>query len=369
MKNKLIFFWFVISYAMSLLAHASIETSSGGRLIAYMPGWLTPPPATEVANAGYTHVIVAFGVLSTTTPGAITPAFNTITPSYIKALQAAGVKVLLSLGGASTSIPNTTVDFDQVVSAASSTNTFVQTFVSSLEGLLTQYGFDGFDFDIEHGLNAGGTFSNPSGDIAVLASIINTMHTNHPNVLLSLAPQIANISANSGFNATWGNYASLIMQTHQSLSWVGIQMYNSGCAYGINLICYDPNNANSPDTSVAMATDLLENWPAKTASGQITGFQPYISYLTPSQVVLGYPAANSSGASDGSPAGIPSTIKRAIQCLRTAVASPNACDTYTPPRAYPGIGGVFEWQITYDQSNHYQFATRLKNCVIKGNCS
>ncbi|CDZ77335.1 Chitinase D precursor [Legionella massiliensis] len=351
------------------ISYTPNSSSNKGRIIGYLPGWVTPPAATALANAGYTHVLVAFGVFSTTTPGAITPAFSAITPAYIQALQSAGMKVSLSLGGASTSVADTTVNFHQVVSAASSPTAFQQTFISSLESLMTQYNFDGFDFDIESGLNAGGTFANPSGDIAILANIINTMHTNHPNLLLSLAPQIANISATSGFDATWGNYASLVMQTHQSLAWVGIQMYNAGCAFGINLICYDPNNTSSPDASVAMATDLLANWPAKTSSGQATGFQPYISYLTPSQVVLGYPAPNAAGSSDGSPAAVISTIKRAIQCLRTGIVSSTSCDTYVPPQTYPGFGGVFDWEIIHDQSNNYNFATSLVNCVINNNCA
>lgn len=345
-----------------------IQTTSyaGGRIIGYLPGWKTPPPAADLAKYGYSHVVIAFGVFSTTTPGQIVSAFNTVSVDYIKSLQSAGIKVLLSLGGASSGLPDTTTHLHQVISEASSPEVFAQTCVQSIETLITKYGFDGIDFDIENGLNAGGTFSKPEGDIATLASIINTLHTKHPDLLLTLAPQMANISATSGFDATWGNYASLIMQTHPSLAWVGIQLYNSGCALGINQICYDPNHTDSPDAAVAMATDLLADWPAKNSSGQTTGFQPYISYLTPSQVVLGYPAANAAGQSDGTPAAVIKTIKRAIQCLRTASAT--SCDTYIPPKAYSDIGGVFNWEVTYDQNNGYQFSTELINCVVHGNC-
>ena len=150
-------------------------------------------------------------------------------------------KVLFSLGGASTSLANTTVSFNQALQLAPSAPIFQATFIQSLESLIAQYGFDGFDFDIESGLNVGGSFANPQGDLAVLANIINTMHTNHPSLLLTLAPQTANISVTQSFSAVWGNYASLIMQTHSSLEWVGIQLYNSGCMFGINLVCYDPN--------------------------------------------------------------------------------------------------------------------------------
>lgn len=344
------------------------SSTTSGRIIGYITGWKATPPAQAFADAGYTHAIVAFGVFSTQTPGAIVSAFSTVTADYIAALHAANVKVLLSLGGASSSIPNTTVDFHAVLTAAPSADQFKTNFINSLQKFITQYGFDGFDIDIEHGLNAQGTFENPQGDIAALADIINTMHTQNPELLISLAPQVANISATSGFDQTWGNYASLIMQTYSSLSWVGIQLYNTGCAYGLNKVCYSQTETNSPDFSVAMAADLLENWPKTIPSGQNSGFQPYISHLQPSQVVLGYPAPNAAGHSDGQAVIPTSTIIRALACLATASVSETACDSYTSPKAYGAIGGVFEWEATYDQDNHFSFATALKPCVIDGQC-
>ncbi|HAT5044489.1 TPA: hypothetical protein I9760_002743, partial [Legionella pneumophila] len=342
-------------------------TAAKGRIIGYVPGWKTPPAAQELASAGYTHVMIAFGVFSTNTPGVIVPAFETITKEYIQSLHQVGIKVILSLGGALTSIPNTTVDFHQVLVASSSPEAFKQTFINSLKELISQYDFDGFDIDIEHGINAGGSFSQPQGDIAVLASIINTMYSQNPSLLITLTPQVANIAATSGFDQTWGNYASLTMQTHQSLAWVGIQLYNTGCAFGIDQVCYGPTPTDTPDFSVAMATDLLENWPA-TVNGRPTGFQPYVSYLRPSQIVIGYPSPNSNGGSDGSPVTPTTTIKRAIQCLKTAIASNTSCGAYAPPRAYGNIGGVFNWEVTYDKNNQFKFAKELKNCVINGVC-
>ncbi len=338
-----------------------------GRIIGYLPGWLTPPSPTAMASAGYTNILVAFGVFSTISPGQITNAFSTVTPSYIAQLHSAGIKVSLSLGGASSSIPNTTVNFDQVLSASSSQAAFITAFVQSVEALISQNGFDGVDFDIEQGFNAGGTFANPSGDIAVLAQIINQLRADNPNLLISLAPQAANISATSGFDNTWGNYSSLIMQTYHSLTWVGVQIYNTGCVLAINNVCY--GTTASPDFSAAVAVDLLANWPATDSSGRSTGFQPYISFLKPSQIVLGYPAPDNTGASDGSPVTSAANIIRAFQCLKTGAAASNSCDTYVPPQAYSQIGGVFEWEVNYDEANNFKFASALKNCVLNGNCS
>lgn len=346
----------------------SKASATGGRIIGYIPGWKTPPTAQALANAGYTHAMIAFGVFSTTKPGEIVPAFELITPAYVQSLHQANIKVILSLGGASSSIANTTVSFHDALVAAPSADHFKQVFMSSLQNLMTTYGFDGFDIDIEHGLIPAGTFSQPQGDIAVLADIINTMFTQNPALLITMAPQVANISATSGFDTTWGNYASLIMQTHQSLAWVGIQLYNTGCAYGLDQVCYSQTETQSPNFSVAMASDLLADWPAQLENGRSTGFQPYISHLNPSQVVLGYPAPNAKQDSDGRAVVPTTTIIRAIECLKTAVVSASSCDTYVPPKAYGSIGGVFNWEVTYDQNNQFKFATDLQACVINGVC-
>jgi chitinase len=146
-------------------------------------------------------------------------------------------------------------------------------------------------------------------------------------------------------------------------------LYNTGCSYGLDKVCYSQTKTESPDYSVALADDLLANWPTTLPNGQASGFQPYISYLKPSQVVLGYPAPNASGDSDGQAVIPTSTIIRALNCLATASTSASSCDTYIPSKPYGNIGGVFEWEITYDQSNNYKFATDLKSCVIESNCN
>ena len=231
---------------------------STGKIIGYLPGWIVPPPATELFLAGYTHIIVAFGVFDLKIPGNIVSSFSELSVAYIKSLKAAGLKVLLSVGGASSSIPNTTVDFMQVLKLAASQQTFQDTFIASFQNFVNVYGFDGIDFDLEHGfgnpaelINKGTTFENPVGDIRVVANIITKLHANNPSLLISLVPQAANIVPSQAFNQTWANYSSLIMQTYNSLSWVGIQLYNTGGMWSIdqNLYASSANNAIVTSTS------------------------------------------------------------------------------------------------------------------------
>ncbi len=357
------------------------EVVTPGRIIGYLYGWVAPPSAEAVAQAKYTHVLIAFGLFSTTSPGTINvdavSGFNLAT--YVADLHAQGIKVLLSLGGASTSIPDTTVSFDQAVGLAATPGDFIAKFITSMEGLVTTYGFDGFDFDIEQGLNEANSFTEPGAgcndttysskcNIRDLAEIINGYYASHSDGLLTLAPQLANIAATPSFSSIWGNYASLVMQTYNSLEWVGFQIYNSGCVFGIDRNCYPLEGTSltsSPDSAAAVAVDLLENWPATTTTGIVTGFQPYTSYLKDSQVVLGYASLNGEGGSDGSPAAVVPVVNDAIECLRTG----RQCDTYIPPNTYPSIGGVFDWVINTDASNNYAFSTGVYPCVVQGDCS
>lgn len=371
----------ISAYNYSFSAPDTVESASG-RIIGYLYGWETPPNAADIAEAGYTHILIAFGLFSTTSPGTINleaiSGFDLT--SYIQSLHQNGIKVLLSIGGASTNIPNTTVNFDDAVHLATTPQAFVNTLIGSMGNLVSTYGFDGFDFDIESGLNAATSFTNPSQgcdlnsynstcDIYYLSSVINGFHTQSPSSYVTLVPQIANIAATGSFSSVWGNYASLVMQVYAALEWVSFQNYNSGCAYGIDLVCYPTTGSltSTADPAVAFATDLLANWPATTSSGQATGFLPYISYLKPSQVVIGYVVTNSTGQTDGDPSVSPylSVVKNAIQCLRTS----QQCDTYTPPATYPDIGGVFDWTVNYDATVGYSFAKTLYPCVVGGNCS
>lgn len=331
-----------------------------GKFIAYLSGWKTPPAAHDIRIAGYTHVIVTYGVFSTITPGQIMSAFTAVTPAYVQSLQAEGIKVLVSLGGRSTNLINATTDFHQILAKVSDSDCFIEEFVNSSNDLLQQYHFDGFDFSIEHGLAGSGSFSNPTGDIAVLARIMQRLHTKHPKILLSISPKMDNISPSKTFDEVHGNYASLAMQVAPILSWVGIQLYDSTGADGLNGVCYGLNHPNNPDTYVAMATNLLEDWPSR--------YQPYIAYLNPSQIVLGVAVVDHQGISDAAPAAVITTVKRAIQCLRTGVQSNRSCQTYVPPKAYPNFGGVFAWDVAFDQDNQYRFATSMQKCVMLRRC-
>lgn len=353
------------------------------RVMAYLPNWQRPPAAADVAAAGYTHLLYSFGLMQ---PGGgiyvNIPVSDPNQPdqNYIKALQTGNpkVKVLLSIGGASTSVGGTTVYFNQAVQSASNStqpSADAKAMVQSIEAAVQKYGFDGVDFDIEFGLVTNGTMAAPTGDIAQLAYIINTLHQKNPNLLITLAPQTLNVAAanTSTFAGSQqqANYSALIMQTYSALTWVGTQMYNTGGMWGIDCVAY-ANTGTSPDFTVAMSVDVLESWPQGRVGAGCRFLQPpspaqapsYIGYLSPDQIVLGYPFPDASGGSDGGPVTSLPVIQRAIQCLKTGQKGSQSCDTYTPPKAYGDIGGVFGWNINYDASNHFKYG-----CTLSGSQS
>jgi len=351
----------LLSFLFSVLA------APGGRIVGYLPGYKqTHVNPTDLANAGYTHIIIAFATFNATDKGALVNEFaNFISPSYVASLQKAGLQVLVSLGGALTNTRGATVNFHQISSGVPN---FGSKFTEAIEDMVKQYRFDGVDFDIETGFTSDGS---PS-DVDVLANVINSLHDKNPSLLISLVPQAANIAPEQTrgvFEGIYASYSNLALQTSHALTWSGVQVYNTGGMNGINDQLYSNMDPKNLDFSVAMAVDMLEVWPEKAPSGQPTGFPPYKAVLRPDQVMLGYPAPDAQGGSDGGPAKPNSVIRQIIQCLREGFDNHGVCGSYYPPiRNYPDFGGVFCWEVTYDQNNDWKFAKELKACVRNNNC-
>ena len=137
----------VVSLCLSLLmfnesnlVNSAPSASIGQyRIIGYEPSWVAPH---AIAYSKLTHLNYAFlqanpdGSLNTT--GMNLPKMQTI----IKDAQAQGVKVLISVGGAS----NT-----QLSAAATKARAKL---ISNIEAFANQYGFDGIDIDWEGPANA-----------------------------------------------------------------------------------------------------------------------------------------------------------------------------------------------------------------------
>ena len=249
--------------------------------------------------------------------------------SQIQALQTQGKKVLLSIGGANTSISlNNTTNRDL--------------FVNSMSSLLTTYGFDGIDIDIEHGnsILASGTIANPtSADVINLIAAINQIKTNYnatfsSNMMLTFAPETAYVHGGmSAFGGIWGGYLPLIDAFRNDLSYVHVQLYNSGSMYGIDGNIYAQGNA---DFIVAMTDALIQGF--NTAGGFFQG-------LPSSKVAVGLPACPSA-AGGGFVSSI--NVENALKYLRGLGPQPGTY-TLTNTTGYPNLGGMMTWSINWDK--------------------
>ncbi|MFC8361058.1 chitinase [Streptomyces griseorubiginosus] len=253
----------------------------------------------SAVQAQYDIIAVAFAD-ATTTPGAVT--FNLDSAGLggytvdqfkadIKAKQAAGKKVIVSVGG-----QNGTVSVSDPTSAAN--------FANSVYALMQTYGFDGVDIDLENGLNA-----------TYMSQALRSLSAKAgPSLVLTMAPQTIDMQSTS--NA----YFQTALNVKDILTVVNMQYYNSGSMLGCDGKVY---SQGSVDFLTALACIQLEGG------------------LSPSQVGLGLPASTS-GAGSGYVS--PTVVNNALDCLTKGTG----CGSFKPPRTYPDLRGAMTWSTNWD---------------------
>ncbi|MGW7406486.1 chitinase [Streptomyces sp. NPDC054833] len=251
--------------------------------------------------SSYDIIAVAFAD-ATSTPGAVT--FNLDSAGLggytvdqfkadIKAMQAAGKKVIVSVGG-----QNGTVSVSDPTSATN--------FANSVYSLMQTYGFDGVDIDLENGLNA--TYMTQA--LRALSAKAGS------SLILTMAPQTIDMQSTSN------SYFQTALNLKDILTVVNMQYYNSGSMLGCDGKVY---SQGSVDFLTALACIQLEGG------------------LSPSQVGLGLPASTSAA---GSGYVSPTVVNNALDCLTKATA----CGTFKPSKTYPGLRGAMTWSTNWDAS-------------------
>ena len=234
-------------------------------LIGYWHNWndsSAPYISLNQIDSRYTVVCVSFAVPTSASnmtmqfvPEGISQAAFI---SQIQALQNQGKKVLLSIGGATTSI-------------SLNNNSNRDAFINSIIAILNTYGFDGIDIDIEHGnsILASGTIANPTSiDCINLIYAINQIKTNYynsfsRNMMLTFAPETAYVQGGmSAYGGIWGGYLPLLNALRADLNYVHVQLYNSGSVYGIDGNIYTQGTA---DFIIALTEALIQGF--STAGG------------------------------------------------------------------------------------------------------
>lgn len=220
----------------------------------------------------------------------------------IAAIQAEGRKVIISVGGELGH-----VDVTNPTQAAN--------FAETTHELMEDYGFDGVDIDLEHGIDAE-HMSQALHDLSDRAD---------SDPIITMAPQTID------FQGPEHEYYQLAENISDILTIVNMQYYNSGSMLGCDGQVYEQG---TPDFVAALACIQLEMG------------------LDPGQVGLGLPATPSA-AGGGHMA--PSEIVAALDCLEAGTN----CGSFSPESPYGPIGGVMTWSINWDATNGYDFANTI----------
>src|SRR5256714_1951900 len=282
--------------------HASFANGAGYLRMADIP-------------AAWDIIDLAFGEPTSVTSGDI--RFNRCSPSEcptvesdadfiaaIRAKQAQGKKVLISIGGQNGQV--------QLTSTGAR-----DTFVRSVSAIIDKYGLDGLDIDFEgHSLflNTGDTdFRNPTTPVIVnLISALRSLKARYgAKFVLTMAPETFFVQLGYQFYGSGpfgrpdpraGSYLPVIHALRNDLTVLHVQDYNSGPIMGLDDQFHNIGNA---DFHIAMTDMLVAGFPvAKNTNNVFPG-------LRPDQVAFGLPAAQFAGNGFTSP----TDVHHALDCL------------------------------------------------------
>ena len=326
----------VLVYLLLIICVPAFAQLPHAPLVGYWHNWsaqAAPYQSLDSIDTRYNVIPVSFAVPTSNTNMTMvfTPDRGT-QQAFIQQIQRAqqrGAKVLLSVGGATASIDlATTANRDA--------------FATSLTDLLTVYGFDGLDIDIEHGASIvinGGTIAAPQALAQQhLIAAIKTIMSNYRQsfqrkMILTFAPETAYVQGGmSGYGSIWGGYLPIVDALRDSLDLIHVQLYNSGTMYGIDRKVYAQGTA---DFIVAMTEAVIKGF--TTTGGTFTG-------LPASKVAVGLPAcvdAAGGGYTDSL------VIWQAMRYLKGEGPKPGQY-TLAQQGGYPDLAGMMTWSINWD---------------------
>ncbi|MFD7259379.1 chitinase [Streptomyces sp. NPDC059874] len=259
----------------------------------------------------------------------------------IKAKQAAGKKVLISIGGQNGQVQlGTTAARD--------------TFVSSVGKIIDEYGLDGLDIDFEgHSLSlaTGDTdFRAPTTPgIVNLISAVKTLKAKYgPGFVLTMAPETFFVQLGYQYygSGPWGGqdpragaYLPVIHALRDDLTLLHVQDYNSGSIMGLDNQYHSMGGA---DFHIAMTDMLLTGFPVAGNTARV--FPP----LRPDQVAIGLPATTNAGNGHTAPA----EVNKALDCL----TKKTNCGGYQTHGTWPALRGLMTWSINWDRFGGWEFS-------------
>ncbi|MCX5011414.1 glycoside hydrolase family 18 protein [Streptomyces sp. NBC_00555] len=259
----------------------------------------------------------------------------------IKAKQAAGKKVLISIGGQNGQV--------QLATTAAR-----DTFVSSVSKIIDEYGLNGLDIDFEgHSLSlaTGDTdFRAPTTPgIVNLISAVKTLKAKYgPEFVLTMAPETFFVQLGYQYygSGPWGGqdpragaYLPVIHALRDDLTLLHVQDYNSGSIMGLDNQYHSMGGA---DFHIAMTDMLVTGFPVAGDTARV--FPP----LRPEQVAIGLPATTNAGNGHTPPA----EVNKALDCL----TKKTNCGSYQTHGSWPALRGLMTWSINWDRFGGWEFS-------------
>lgn len=252
--------------------------------------------------------------------------------------QAAGKKVLLSIGG-----QNGQVQLQ--------TEQARDTFVESVGSIIDRYGLDGLDVDFEgHSLylNPGDTdFQNPTTPVVVnLISALRMLSDRYgDDFVLSMAPETFFVQTghmvyggSGGGDNRAGSYLPVIHALRDVLTVLHVQHYNSGPILGLDGQYHNIGNA---DFHIAMADMVKAGFSVGNTGHTFPG-------LREDQIAFGLPAAVPAGNGYTSP----EQVHQALDCLTQG----SNCGGYQlHGGTSPDLRGLMTWSINWDHFHSWEF--------------
>lgn len=328
----------LLAAALALIATIP---ASAAQMIGYWESYGTLRLSKVSSN--YDVIAVAFAL-----PGGTDNATISFTPyietprqlaADVSTVQRRGQKVVLSIGGADS-------DNLQLLNAQD-----ITAFETSVEALITKYGFNGIDLDLENAtlsLQAGDNdFTHPATPTIVnLIQACNDLAAFYGSgFMITMAPETVNVDAYGTYAGQYGSYLPVIYGLGSNLTYVAIQCYNSGSQDGRDGGIYFQG---TPDFCVAMADLLL--------GGYTLANSQQFPALAPSQVAVGIPATSAAAGGGYMP---PAMVLQAVKYVGSHISYPGRTYTLSSSTGYPTFAGVMDWNINYDQANGLAMSKKL----------
>ncbi|MFJ6198063.1 glycosyl hydrolase family 18 protein [Micromonospora sp. NPDC092111] len=281
-------------------------------------GWI-PITDARIPGHGYNVVTAAFPVIrsdgTVLWEDGMDATVKVPTPAEMCQAKAAGLTILLSIGGATAGI--------DLGSAA-----VADRFVATVVPILKRFNFDGIDIDIETGLTGSGDITRLSTSQANLVRIIDGVLAQMPAGFgLTMAPETAYVTGGSvTYGSIWGAYLPIVKKYADNgrLWWLNMQYYN-GSMYG----CAGDSYAAGTVQGFTAQTDCLN------AGLVVQGTTIRVPY---DKQVPGLPAQP--GAGGGYLA--PSSVAQAWNTYRG------------------GLKGLMTWSVNWDGSKGWTFGDNVR---------